>query len=93
MPKNYVKINKKGEWVPLRYAVLIYISFFHNVSHKKKDCQSIALYHSHFCLVTQWKGALRVKTKRLYGGPIANPYELRSADYCFVAKGAFRQRN
>ena len=27
-----------------------------------------------FCLVTQWEGVVRDKTKRLHGGPI--PYEL-----------------
>ena len=34
----------------------------------------MALYHSHFCLLIQQKGALRDKTKQLHGAPI--PYEL-----------------
>ena len=55
---------------PKIYAVLIYI-FLPNI---KKHYQSIALYHSHLCLVTQREGAVRGKTKRLYGGPV--PYEL-----------------
>ena len=36
MPKNYVKINKNGEWVPLRYAVLIYIYLSSITYHIKK---------------------------------------------------------
>ena len=59
------------------------VIYFDSITyHIKKDCQSIALNHSHFCLVMQRKGALRDTTKQLHGGPTAS-----SADYCDVTKG------
>ena len=44
-------------------------TYFASITYQiKKHYQSIALYHSHFCLVIQWEGALRDSTKRLHGG-------------------------
>ena len=44
-------------------------TYFASITYQiKKHYQSIALYHSHFCLVMQWEGALRDSTKRLHGG-------------------------
>ena len=53
-------------------AVLIYLYPQHITF--KKHCQSIALHHSNFCLVTRRERTLRDKTKRLHQGPI--PYVL-----------------
>ena len=46
-------------------VVVMYVASI-NMSPKKKHCQSLALYRSHFCLVTQREGVLRDKTKRLH---------------------------
>ena len=84
--KNSKILSQKRMGSPEICCIDTYLSS--TTYHIKKGCQSIVLYHSHFCLVTQREGAVRDKTKRLYGGPIL--YELSRLlcrhERCFPTK-------
>ena len=54
--------------------VLYFASITYHLQKKKKKKKTISRSLSQpFCLITQWEGVVRDKTKRLHGGP--TPYE------------------
>ena len=70
--------------------VTYFASITYHLQKKKTINRSLS---QPFCLITQWEGVVRDKTKRLHGGPTPYEFSVNSANFCVVTKCASPQRS